>query len=58
MFRPSAHHVFHSGVIFFKEMNLLIFSGSFANYGPKSIEGLKGLLSRLTGRQFEAINYR
>ncbi len=52
MFRPQypfAHDVFHSGVIFFHAMNLLIFTDSFANYDPKSGGGSEGFALEIVG---------
>ncbi len=42
-------HVFHSGVIFFQAMNLLIYSDSSANYGPKSVGGSEGIAFEIGG---------
>ena len=54
MFRPqclSVRHVFRPMVIFIHEMNLLIFSDSFANYALKSVGGSEGNALGLAGEK-------
>ena len=46
---PSARHVFHPMVIFFRAMNLLIFSDSSDNYGLKSVGGSEGIALEIVG---------
>ncbi len=55
---PPARDVFHPMVLFSHAMNLLMFSGSSADYALKSVGGSEGIPLKLPGRRNNLNNYK